>query len=291
MIRTSAYLGLALVVAGLADPSLAQDSKPFFQLDWCGEDGVDGYHFYCDDKEEEEAKAPPPEQPKPAPAPLPEPNNEQEPPAEPTAKPTAVETLAAITQELEELKAAAILEPEDPAKVAAYMRAQQWATNQASKFSDQWRRVVWEDPTLDYTLRRPTEAQANNIYHDQRNEAETRVLKAVAERFGFFFVFEGEGTCATCGKQAEIIERLATRVEVNVLGVSRDGSALAQFPNPLVDSGQLKAWGYEDKPVPAILMVDPGTGEVQPVTFGLRAEAEILERVFVLTQSEIGDLY
>lgn len=290
MTLKAAYFGLAIaMVFGVAPPLSAQDRKPFFSLDWCGDDGVTGYHFYCDEKEEE-AKAPPPEPPAPPqPAPFvpPEPVTEQEPPA----NPTAVETLAAITKELEELKAAAILEPENPERVAAYMRAQQWATNQAGKFSDQWRRVVWEDPSLDYTLRRPTEAQASHIYHDERNEAEARVLKSVSEQFGFFFVFEGEATCATCIKQAEIIERLATRVEINVLGVSRDGGSLPQFPNPLVDSGQLKAWGYEDKPVPAILMVDPATNEVQPVTFGLRAEAEILERVFVLTQSEIGELY
>lgn len=286
MNRPAAYVGIALVAAlGYAAPSSSQDQKPFFSLDWCGDEGVSGYHFYCDEKEEE-AKTPPPEPPKPAPFAPPPP-----PPEEEVQEKTAVETLARVTAELEELKAAAILDPEDPAKVAAYMRAQQWATNQAGKFSDQWRRVVWEDPTLDYTLRRPTEAQANNIFHDKRNEAEARVLKAVSEKFGFFFVFEGEATCATCVKQAEIIERLAKRVEVNVLGVSRDGSALPQFPNPLVDSGQLEAWGYEGKPVPAILMVDPQTGDVQPVTFGLRAEAEILERVFVLTQSEIGDLY
>lgn len=289
MMRSAAYLGLAMMAAaGLAGPSAAQYAKPFFHLDWCGDDGVSGYHFYCDEKEEEEATAPPVEPPKPAPF-VPPPSPSIEPDA--AKEPTAVEELARITAELEELKAAAILNPEDPSKVAAYMRAQQWASNQASKFSDQWRRVVWEDPTLDYTLRRPTEAQANNIFQDQRNEAETRVLKAVADQFGFFFVFEGEESCATCAKQAEIIERLATRVEVNILGVSRDGSVLPQFPNPLIDSGQLKAWGYDDKPVPAILMVDPTTNEVQPVTFGLRAESEILERVFVLTQSEIGELY
>lgn len=290
--RGLAAYTLALAV-GFAAPIMAQDQKPVFSLDWCGDEGVDGYHFYCDDPEEEEAKAdPPPPPPQPAPfVPPPEPNNEQEPPAAPVAEPTAVETLAAITAELEELKAAAILDPENPEKVSEYMRAQQWATNQAGKFSDQWRRVVWEDPSLDYTLRRPTEAQANNIYHDERNATEARVLKALSEEFGLFFVFEGEATCATCAKQAEIIERLATKVEVNILGVSRDGAALPQFPNPLVDSGQLKSWGYDDKPVPAILIVDPATNEVQPVSFGLRAEAEILERVFVLTQSDIGELY
>ena len=54
--RGVAAYALAVAV-GFVAPVMAEDQKPFFSLDWCGDEGIDGYHFYCDDQEEEEAKA------------------------------------------------------------------------------------------------------------------------------------------------------------------------------------------------------------------------------------------
>ncbi len=89
-----------------------------------------GYWFYC-------------EKPKAAPK------------AEPQAPPpNAVGRLDAITAELRELKARAILEPTNE-NVTAYIRFQREQLDRASLFSDVWQRAIWQDPDLDYTLQRP----------------------------------------------------------------------------------------------------------------------------------------
>lgn len=83
-----------------------------------------GYWFYC-------------EKPKAAPK------------AEPQAPPiNAVSQLDAITAELRELKARAILEPTNE-NVTAYVRFQRAQLDRASLFSDVWQRAIWQDPDLD----------------------------------------------------------------------------------------------------------------------------------------------
>ena len=78
----------------------------------------------------------------------------------------------------------------------------------------------------------------------------------------------------------------------SALGVSRDvGSALPLFPEPLHDPARLKALGLDERPVPNLALVDPASGEVIPFASGAIAEDQIVERIFVLTQSKPGDLY
>ena len=73
-------------------------------------------------------------------------------PAQPQQSSTA--QLKAITRQLDELKARAILEPTE-ANVIAYVRYQREQLDRASTFSDTWQRALWQNPDIDYTLQRP----------------------------------------------------------------------------------------------------------------------------------------
>ena len=287
---------VALVVAvslvAASSPALAQADAGFKRYEWCDATEADrrraGFLFYCDeppDPPPDEAKEMEPEEPVaklPPPAPAPEPER---------TEPTAVERLAAITAAVEEARAEAILNPDDREKVAAYMRLQAEVVEQASTFSDTWRRVVWGDPDLDYTRRRPTNTVAGSVFHEARTAAERRTIKEITKTHGLFFIFEGAETCLTCAAQAAVLENMARYHEVPVLGVSRDGSALPQFPNPLHDPERLEELGLSETPVPALVLVEPVSGAVQPIAFAAIAEDQILQRIFVITQSEPGDLY
>ena len=127
---------LALTIAPLlnAAPALAQEAPPVTTGQggdrfYCEERRL-GYWFYCT-------------RPKPADKPA-----ATSPPAA-----SATSQLDAITAELRELKAKAILEP-TPANVTAYIRFQREQLDRASLFSDVWQRAIWQDPELDYTLQR-----------------------------------------------------------------------------------------------------------------------------------------
>src|SRR3546814_17419766 len=74
----------------------------------------------------------------------------------------ASERLAAISKQLDELKARAILEPSEQ-NVTAYIRFQREQLDRASTFSDVWHRTMWQNPELDYTLQRPVRSEARRV--------------------------------------------------------------------------------------------------------------------------------
>ncbi len=292
--RTAAIVALSFAsMIGSPDVAHAQGTtasgaqSSYFRLDWCDAAEPDqrreGWHFYCDEMPElDEEKEPEVVSSPPAPASAEAGESKQA---------TAVERLAAIRAAVEEARAEAILHPDDPEKLRAYMQAQAQVVEQASTFSDTWRRVVWSDPDLDYTLRRPTNSVAGPVFQQQRNEAERRVLKDLAETYGLFFIFEGPATCSTCAAQAAVLESIVQQYGIGVLGISRDGATLPQFPAPIPGGERLRALGLDETPVPALVLVEPKTDRVVPVSFAAIAEDQVLERIFVITQSKPGDLY
>ena len=94
---------------------------------------------------------------------------------------SAVAQLDAVTAELRELKAKAILEP-NPANVTAYIRYQRAQLDRASLFGDVWQRTVWQTPDLDYTLERPVGTVAKQTWLDARNASSFQSIASTFAR-------------------------------------------------------------------------------------------------------------
>ena len=148
---------LVLAFAGLlsALSTLPADAREW--RSWCGprpglnQDGSPplGWHFYCDRGEGEDEK-------------------EEAPQTQASPPPSATETHSSRpAATLEEARARAILEP-SPKNVTAYLALQQEALQSAATFSDAFRRAVWANPALDYTLKRPVGALAKKLWSDER---------------------------------------------------------------------------------------------------------------------------
>ena len=163
---------LLLAVAPLAAPLRAQDAE---RRDdsveasdrgddfYCGEHRL-GQWFYC-------TKPKPPETAKAQPQ---------------TPEQSAAERLAAITRELDELKARAILDPSEE-NVIAYVRFQREQLDRASTFSDTWQRALWQNPDIDYTLQRPVNTVAKRAWLDNRKADRDQVLTNLGQRYGLFY--------------------------------------------------------------------------------------------------------
>ena len=233
---------------------------------WCGE-GL-GWHFYCDRQDE------PPEA-------LPEPSAE-------AAPPSAQARILAMRAELEEARAAAILEP-SPAHVTAYLRLQQAALQKSAAFSDSFRRTVWATPDLDYTLRRPVGALAKQLWSDERRAARDAALANLSERYGLIYL--GDPACASCEVFGPLLRAFALRHGLAVLAVSMTGEALEGWPEAVPDEGQVEQFGLGGSPLPAVVLFDASTQEVLPVGFGVLAEDQLAERLFALTALESGHDY
>ena len=261
VIRTASVLALILASAPIAT---AQDRAP--DAVYCVERDL-GRYFYCTSSEVEE--------------PTPEPTIVESHPAR-----TATEEMDAIRPQLTVLRAQAVLDP-TPQNVSAYIAYQRVQLDRASAFSDSWRRVLWAQPELDYTLQRPVSQIGKRLWLDTRKEDRERLLETLSERYGVFYFYAA--SCSACTEFSPILKAFSDRFGISVKAVSVDGGANAYFPNAVSDTGQMARLGLAGAPTPAFVLFDSRSNEIIPVGFGIVTQSELEERIFILTQTETGE--
>jgi len=209
-------------------------------------------------------------------------------PADPKSAPqvtqTASERMKAITKQLDELKAQAILEPTE-ANVIAYVRYQREQLDRASTFSDTWQRALWQNPDIDYTLQRPVSTAGKRAWTDNRAATRDQVLSRLGQRYGMFYFFAQ--SCAACEVFSPILRSVADSHRITVMAVSTDGGPSRQFPNYVVDSGQRQRMGVP-LATPALVLFDTVTRKTVTIGFGVMSADEVMERIFMLTNSKVG---
>jgi conjugal transfer pilus assembly protein TraF len=194
--------------------------------------------------------------------------------------------LAAISSELEELKARAILEP-SPENVTHYVRFQREQLDRSSLFADVWQRALWQDPGLDYTLQRPVSTLGKRAWLDQRKGDRDLAMAQLSQRYGVFYFYSS--ACGACDIFSPILKAVSDKYGLSVLAVSMDGGPSATFPNYLVDSGQYEKLGLgTERQVPALVLFDAVTKQPMPIGYGILSQDEIVDRVFQLTQVQAG---
>lgn len=249
------------VAAETDDKGAAAENDAFY----CEERKL-GYWFYCT---------------KPKSAPKPE-------TAAPAPIPDAVTRMEAITAQLRELKARAILEP-TPANVTAYVRFQREQLDRASLFSDVWQRAIWQDPDLDYTLQRPISTLAKRQWQDSRTAERNGVMAGLSTRYGLFYFFAQ--SCGACEVMAPIVRSVTGTWGITVRAISTDGGPSHHFPNYIVETNQRAKMGLEPKVTPAVVLWDALKGRPIPIGYGVMSADELQDRIYLLTQKEAGHDY
>ena len=266
--RNAAFIALVLVVLA-APPAAAGEWR-----EWCGasDSGIAlGWHFYCDRAEEPEEPSPPSAPSPPAPA-----------------TQSAMDRVLAMRGALEEARATAVLDPSTQ-NVAAYLHLQRQTLQRAATFSDAFRRTVWATPELDYTLKRPVGALGKRLWSDGRRERRDAALKVLGERYGLIYL--GHEGCAGCRVFGPLLRAFALRHGLDVLAVSMSGGPLEGWPEAVPDAGRAARLGLAGVPLPAVVLFDTASRRVLPVAFGVVAEDQLAERLFVLTALETGSDY
>lgn len=215
---------------------------------------------------------------RPAPA-----NPEPVQPAAPTQ--TAAEELEAVTAELRELKARAILDP-SPDNVTAYIRFQRAQLDRASLFGDVWQRAIWQTPELDYTLQRPVGTLAKQQWLDGRKAERNTALGNLGRRYGLFYFFASD--CGACRVMSPIVKSVADTHRITVRAISTDGGPSDTFARYIVETNQRSAMGLTAKVTPAVVLFDSATRTAIPIGYGIIAADELQDRIFALTQRKAG---
>jgi conjugal transfer pilus assembly protein TraF len=202
--------------------------------------------------------------------------------------PSATERMTAITRELDELKARAILDPSEE-NVIAYVRFQREQLDRASTFADTWQRALWQNPDIDYTLQRPVSTVGKRAWIDNRRADRDQVLTNLGQRYGLFYFFAQ--SCGACDLFGPILRSVADSHRLAVMAVSMDGGPSKDFPDYSVDTGQRARMGLAGKETPALVLFDTATKRVIPIGYGILSADEIMDRIFMLTNTKVGSDY
>lgn len=226
------------------------------------------FYWYCEVHEEEE------KQQAQSVEPLVSPQNE------------AVSRLENLQKELKAKRALAIVNP-TPENVAAYIELQNQSMEMASMFSDVWRRVIWQTPSLNYEQKYPVNNAALNIHKQQTKAAQLTTLREISKDWGIFFFFRSD--CPYCHIMAQTLTLLNAEHGLTITPVSLDGAGLPQYPNPRTDNGLATQLGVDQ--VPFMVLGNVRNQKLIPIGSGVFSSQEMVERIHILTATQPGESY
>ena len=226
-----------------------------------------GWHFYEDPE--------PDTQERPAPSPK---------VVSPTAKPKATRPpelaeFERLQKTLEETRNIAIMRPTE-ANVRRYMELEARVVARASTFADVAQRVAWATPELDPTLQgRPVNAKALEVFEQQQMSQRTENIGTLGRDHVLFFFFRGD--CPYCHAFAPTLGAFEARYGIKVVAISIDGGTMPGFSDARRDNGI--ATTLKVSQVPAVYLAQPFTGKITPIGFGVLSEAQLLERIAIVS--------
>ncbi|MDR2526532.1 MAG: conjugal transfer protein TraF [Rickettsiales bacterium] len=197
--------------------------------------------------------------------------------------------LKELQKEADESKAKAVLYPTEQ-NIKDYITLQAKIIEQASIFSDLWRRVIWSNPELDYTSQRPVSMAGGAVYKNEKEIKVDSTIKNMNERYGIFFIYSS--TCPFCQRYSSILDSFRKKYKVTIVGVSIDRDFLPEFKNEsLINRGHLEKMGVNYSTVPVTVLFDKTNNSILPIGYGLMTEDELINRIYVLTQVGVGEDY
>jgi conjugal transfer pilus assembly protein TraF len=107
-------------------------------------------------------------------------------------------------------------------------------------------------------------------------------IQSLAKEYGLFFFFSGG--CEYCHQFAPIVRQFSEQYGWAVLAVSLDGGQLKEFPHAQPDNGLFAQWQPGGQVMPALYAVNPNTGHVIPIAFGMTSIDQMEIRIMSLVR-------
>jgi conjugal transfer pilus assembly protein TraF len=195
------------------------------------------------------------------------------------AKPPEIVEFERLQKAVEETRNIAIMRPTE-ANVRRYMELEAKVVARASTFADVAQRVAWATPELDPTLQgRPVNAKALEVFEQQQLSQRSESIGALGRDHVLFFFFRSD--CPYCHAFAPTLEAFQARHGIKVVAISVDGGTMPGFPDARRDNGI--ATTLKVSQVPAVYLAQPFTGKITPIGFGVLSEAQLLERIAIVS--------
>lgn len=199
-----------------------------------------------------------------------------------------MKSIEEIKKEALRLRDVAIIDPTEK-NVHAYLTANKYIMDKSAMFTDVWRRVVWQNPDVDYNTKSPQANFAQVAMKESKGLRTEALLEQLSKTHGVVFFFRSD--CEFCHMQAPILKMMREQYNIEVLAVSLDGRKIKEFKDAKVDNGisQYLSQGRGIDTVPAMYLVSRDQKQVVPLGAGVLAMDEIVERIRVLYATKPGD--
>jgi conjugal transfer pilus assembly protein TraF len=196
-------------------------------------------------------------------------------------------TFAEVDKEMKRLRELAVFQPTQQ-NVLTYLRAQEYVLSKSSLFADTARRVVWQNPDVDYNNRNPVANYSQMSKKERMESTRSSVLADVAKTHGIVFFLRSD--CPYCHDMAPVLRAMQNQYGIEIMAVTMDGGGLPAFPNPKRDNGISKfvSNGEGITTVPALYLVANDAKTVTALGTGALAMDEIIERIRVLMTTKPG---
>ena len=193
------------------------------------------------------------------------------------------EILEKDKEKIKQQLAAALLEP-TPQNLYAYMALQKQTMERAHHFAQVWQEVVLRYPELDDTLKFPTTQTGRHIFYAEEKQQLFQRIQSLKDTHGLYFFFRKN--CPYCKAFAPIVKTFAEKYGWQVLSISLDGHLdgefSQEFKDVVKDNGMAQKLGVTR--VPVLFVANPSQSTVLPIAHGLISEAEIEQRILLLTK-------
>jgi len=188
-------------------------------------------------------------------------------------KTSAVTQMAKLREAVEEAKARAVLYP-TVKNLRAYLILQNFVTNQATLFTQAWKKTLLVYPELDYSILHPTQNSAQHILYARNSSKENEAIAAFSKKYGLFFFYRGKEPLDQ--ELAKTIDRFSKQNKIALIPIAMDGQLIELFGNSQLNQGQAEHLGI--KHFPALILVEPKSKQVVPLHYGFIAESELRRR-------------
>lgn len=184
-----------------------------------------------------------------------------------------MEKLTMLQEYTKRAKAEAILYPTVP-NFVKYFQMQNYWTQQAGLFSMSAKKAMLEHPELDYNLQYShyngtVKNQLSADYAEQR-----KAIKEISQHYGVMFFYRGKEPID--GQLTQVIKNFRDTYNLSVIPVTVDGVISPILADSRYNQGQAEQLGI--KYFPAMMLVDPKSGSVKPLSYGFISQDDLAKQ-------------
>ncbi len=174
-------------------------------------------------------------------------------------------------EELDKVLKTAIKAPTD-ANLVKFIKLRNKLIDQSYNFGLRLRQVDLMNPELDELKTYPVNQVSKEIYKTQKRKHIEQKIAGLTQTHGLFYVFAS--SCAYCHAFAPTVKNFVSKYAWSLIPITLDGIPIAEFPDARQVHGLERKLNI--KAIPALIMVEPKSGKVIPITTGVVSEEEII---------------